>query len=238
MCAFFLQSGAYNYRFVEAMVICKKQLPFPVCSVTSLQSLLCCRCRCRLLLPSIPQPSSFPFYLTLLAQMPRFVTAAVDSVYRGQLPVELTGWLLGSWLSVCGVLWPVMLAPGGVGKAAGGCSTAFTREPACSSCFTLSCLPQYQKEKKTPWVLTVAATGTVVAQLLIRGPVVVNQLLMLQEATEAELRDEADKINGLLVKIDGLNRLNFSGDIHDKISSAHVRPHHCSNTPQMVLSDV
>ena len=69
-------------------------------------------------------------------------------------------------------------------------------------------------------------------------PVVVNQLLMLQQATEAELRDEADKINGLLVKIDGLNRLNFAKDIHDKISSAHVRPHHCSNTPQMVLSDV
>ena len=61
---------------------------------------------------------------------------------------------------------------------------------------------------------------------------------MLQEATEAELRDRADKINRLLVKIDGLNRLNFAKDIHDNISSAHVRPHHCSNAPEMTLSDV
>ena len=43
----------------------------------------------------------------------------------------------------------------------------------------------------------------------------VNQILQLHGVSEADLVGEAEKLSGLLVKVDGLTRLNFPGEINE-----------------------
>ena len=58
---------------------------------------------------------TFPpcFHSHCASQLPRFVTVDVDCSYRGHVPVEVSGWLLGMWLAVCGA------SRGGGGAARG-----------------------------------------------------------------------------------------------------------------------
>ena len=54
------------------------------------------------------------------------------------------------------------------------------------------------------------------AQLLVRGPLVVNQLFL--QLRLGDLQHEADALSGHIVKVDGLTRVNYPGEVLEKLS--------------------
>ena len=144
-------------------------------------------------------------------QVPRVVTVCEDTNLRNLLPVEVTGWFLAQWLLVCTLPRPRPLSPF---ARWGPLATDWTTQARYIPCSTSFCLsPQHHKKDKTAWVLSVAATP-ITAQLVVRGPVPCNVLCMVAGAAVADLGEEAQKVKGACVNVDGLVRLSFPTDIH------------------------
>lgn len=83
----------------------------------------------------------------------------------------------------------------------------------CAHRTNLFTCSQANKTGKTPWVLVASSSLVTPAQLLIRGPLVVNQLVMLYSVAEGDLAGEAEKMAAMLSKVDGLCGLKYVTDV-------------------------
>ena len=71
-----------------------------------------------------------------------------------------------------------------------------------------------------PWVLLTSSSGLLAAQLLVRGPLVVNQMFLQQRL--GHLQQEADVLSGHIVKVDGLTRINYPTEVMQYVPALYL----------------
>jgi hypothetical protein len=127
-----------------------------------------------------------------LPQIPRIVTVNQDTPLRYILPVELVGHLLLRIINA-----EVFFGNWEMGNTKNGNGI-----PIISI--------SYEGKTTTPWLVINSTRCELVAQLVIRGPLVTNQIFMTSGTEDPKVY--AELLSATILKVDPLKRINF-GDV-------------------------
>ena len=79
------------------------------------------------------------------------------------------------------------------------------------------CFAQGESKNATPWVLVIAESPALVANLVVRGPLPLNCLQLLPRAN-ADIAEFGELMTSALAKADGLMTINYPGHVVDVLN--------------------